>query len=427
MRGEDRPLRVAVIGAGIVGVATALRLQEGGAAVTLIDRGEPGEGTSYGNAGVLASCSVVPVTVPGLLGKAPRMLLDPDSPLFLKWRYLPRLAPFLAAYLRHANDADARRIAAGLAGIVSDSLEEHQGLAAGTGAERFIVPGPYRFAYRDRTHYAADSYGWAIRREHGFRPEEIDDVAAAEPTLGNIGFLASCPDHGRIVDPGGYVKALAAATIARGVTLLRGTATDVAREGGRVTGVRVDGETVPADAVVIATGAWSRPLAKALGIDVPLESERGYHVELWEPSATPSAPVMFAAGKFVATPMEGRIRVAGLVEFGGLDAPPSRAPFRLLMNGIRRYLPGVRWRETREWMGHRPAPADSLPLIGPVPGVAGAYLGFGHHHIGLTAGPRTGRLLAGLVLGRSTNVDIEAYAPARFATATTTKTLERIA
>jgi D-amino-acid dehydrogenase len=416
-------MRVVVVGAGIVGVATALRLIEGGATVTLVDRGEPGEGTSYGNAGVLASCSVVPVTVPGLLPKAPRMLFDPNGPLFLKWGYLPRLAPFLTRYLAHANDADTQRIAAGIAGVVTDSLEEHQSLAAGTGAERYIVPGPYRFAYSDRAHYAADGYGWAIRRAHGFVPEESDEVASVEPVLGDVGFLASCPDHGRIIDPGAYVKALAAAAVSRGARLVRGTVTDVAREGSRVTGVRISvgasgTDTIPADAVVIATGAWSRLLAKALGVDVPLESERGYHVELWEPSAMPTAPVMFAAGKFVATPMEGRIRVAGLVEFGGLDAAPSRAPFRLLMNGVRRHLPGVTWRETREWMGHRPAPADSLPLIGEVPAVRGAFLGFGHHHIGLTAGPRTGRLLAGLVFGRRPNIDTAAYAPARFANPT---------
>jgi len=126
---------------------------------------------------------------------------------------------------------------------------------------------------------------------------------------------------------------------------------------------------------------------------------------------------MLAAAKFVATPMEGRLRLAGIVEFGGLAAGPSRAPFDLLRRQARRAFPTLTWESEREWMGHRPATTDSLPLIGPAPGIAGAWLGFGHHHIGLTAGPKTGRLLARLVTGRHPNVDLSAVSPARFASA----------
>ena len=161
-------------------------------------------------------------------------------------------------------------------------------------------------------------------------------------------------------------------------------------------------------------GSWSKPLARKLGLDIPLESERGYHLELVEPIRMPSAPVMIASGKFVATPMDGRLRLAGIVEFGGLDAPPSRAPFELLERNIRAAMPGLTWKDRREWMGHRPAPADSIPVIGEAPGVGGAFLGFGHHHVGLTGGPKTGRLLAQLVCGRAPNIDLAPYAPNRF-------------
>ena len=186
------------------------------------------------------------------------------------------------------------------------------------------------------------------------------------------------------------------------------------RENGRVTGIATDQGPIDCDAAIIATGVWSGPLAARLGLRVPLESERGYHVELIEPSLTPRAPVMVAAGKFVATPMDGRLRLAGIVEFGGLDAPPSRKPFELLLKRARQAMPGLTWRETREWMGHRPAPADSIPIIGEAPGAAGAYLGFGHHHVGLTGGPKTGRLLADLIAGRRPNIDLTPYQPARF-------------
>ena len=129
----------------------------------------------------------------------------------------------------------------------------------------------------------------------------------------------------------------------------------------------------------------------------------------------PRSPVMVASGKFVITPMEGRLRLAGVVEFGGLDAPPSKAPFALLRRNIRKAMPSLTWSRETEWMGHRPAPADSIPLVGAVPGMPGAWMGFGHHHIGLTGGPKTGQLLAQMISGQTPNIDVTAYSPARFA------------
>ena len=214
--------------------------------------------------------------------------------------------------------------------------------------------------------------------------------------------------------PGQYVKDLAVHAEAAGARIVKADVTDIVRDDGKVTGVRAGGETMGCSAVVVATGVWSRTLAAKLGVNAPLESERGYHIDLWEPSIVPRAPSMIASGRFVATPMEGRLRVAGVVEFGGLTAAPSRAPFELLLRGARAALPGLRWREAKEWMGHRPAIVDSIPVIGAVPGVSGAFLGFGHHHVGLTAGPRTGQLLAQIVTGSRPNIDLAPYAPSRF-------------
>lgn len=421
---SSQPLKpgrhVAVIGAGIVGVSTAIWLLRDGHRVTLVDRKGPGEGTSHGNGGVLASCSVIPVTVPGLLKKAPRMLFDPNQPLFLKWSYLPKLAPWLVRYLRHSNAVSVRHRAAALAPIIGDSLNDHRALAAGTGAEKWITPCDYVFVYRDRAHYDGDAFGFTVRREHGFEWDELegDDWRAYDPIFGaGLGFGARFGGHGRITDPGRYVKDLAAHAESLGAELRIGEITDIARQNGAVTGIRFSGETLACDDVVLATGAWSGPLAKKLGIDVPLESERGYHLELWEPSAMPRAACMIASGKFVATPMDGRIRLAGIVEFGGLDAPASTAPFRLLEKNIRDAIPGLTWKHTVEWMGHRPSIADSIPLIGEAPALKGAWLGFGHDHVGLTGGPKTGRLLSQLISGRQPNIDLTPYSPARFARA----------
>ncbi len=410
---------IAIIGAGIVGVSAAVWLQRDGHDVILIDKAGPGEGTSHGNGGVLASCSIVPVTVPGLLGKAPKMLLSPSQPLFLKWGYLPKLIPWLKHYLSHANADDVARIAAALTPIVGDSLNDHKALAAGTGAEKWIVPSDYLFLYNDRAHFEGDAFGWGIRRKHGFQWEELEGKAFHDydPVFSeDIGFAAKLSDHGHITDPGRYVKDLATHVEANGSRIIRAHVDYVTRENGRVTGIHAGGETIPCDTAIVTAGVWSGPLAKRLGISVPLESERGYHLELVDPSAMPRSPVMVASGKFVATPMDGRIRLAGIVEFGGLDAPPSRAPFELMRKNARAAFPGVTWKEEVEWMGHRPAPADSIPIIGDVPGIDGAYMGFGHHHIGLTGGPKTGRLLAQMIAGRTPNTDMSVYAPARFAT-----------
>ncbi|MBV2360625.1 FAD-binding oxidoreductase [Thalassococcus sp. CAU 1522] len=408
---------VAVIGAGIVGVSTAIWALRDGHTVTLIDRKGPGEGTSHGNGGVLASAAVVPVTVPGLWRKAPRMLLDPNQPLFLKWRYLPRLMPWLLRYLSHANTAAVEARAAAMAPIIGDSLADHQALAAGTGAEKWIVPGDYVYVYNDRAHYEGDAFGWDIRHRHGFDWQVIegDALRAYDPALSPAyNCAAVLPDHGRITDPGRYVKDLAAHAERRGARIVTGEVTDFVRENGRLTGLRVAGETLACDSAVLATGAWSGPLAARLGIKPQLESERGYHLELWEPSVMPRAPIMVAAQKFVATPMEGRLRLAGIVEFGGLDAPPSRAPIDLLRRSIRTALPGITWTREVEWMGHRPSISDSVPLIGEAPGLKGAFVGFGHDHVGLTGGPKTGRLLAQIIGGRSPNINLAPYAPSRF-------------
>ena len=408
---------IAIIGAGIVGVSTAIWLQRDGHKVILIDREGPAAGASHGNGGVLASCSIIPVAVPGLLRKAPGMLFSPDQPLFMKWSYLPKLMPWLVSFLKTTNETAVRRRAAALAPIIGDSLADHQALSAGTGAEKWIEPSDYLFLYRDRAHYDSDALGWSVRKEHGFAWEILEGEAfrAYDPIFAQtIGLAARVGDHGRIRDPGAYVKALAAHAEAQGAKVIRAEVTDFVRENGQVTGLRAGGETIACDAVVLCTGAWSKMLAAKLGLKAPLESERGYHLELWEPSVMPRAPVMVASGKFVATPMEGRLRLAGVVEFGGLDAPPSRAPFDLLERNIRAAIPGLTWKKTVEWMGHRPSMADSIPVIGEVPNLAGAFVAFGHDHVGLTGGPRTGRIVAQLMSKTTPNIDLSPYSPARF-------------
>ena len=407
---------VLVIGAGIVGVSTGIWLRRAGVEVTIVDRLGPGEGTSHGNAGVLASVAMVPVTGPGLIRKAPGMLLSPDFPLFMRWLYLPKLAPWLMRYLSNANDSDTRRIARGLAPIVTDSVVQHKSLVTDLGLEDWVTESDYCFAYRNRAAFDAEAYTWALRRDAGFEPTLIKggDVQDYEPNIhANIELIAALKQHGFIRDPGGYVRALATAFTKMGGVIRQADVKDFDLSGGTITGVETSAGRIDCDDAVLATGVWSKPLMKKLGLNVPLESERGYHIVFENAQGGPKRPTMVAAGKFVATPMAQGVRCAGVVEFGGLDAAPSKAPFALLRKQAHATFPNLTATAEIEWMGHRPAPSDSLPLIGQI-GQSRVFTAFGHHHIGLTGGPKTGRLIAGLVSGQPTNMDLAAYAPQRF-------------
>ncbi|MGB1179891.1 MAG: NAD(P)/FAD-dependent oxidoreductase, partial [Lentibacter algarum] len=176
---------IVIVGAGIVGAASAIWLRRAGKEVTLIDKGEPGMGASYGNGCILASSSVVPVTGPGLLRKAPAYLADPNFPLFMRWSYLPKLVPWLVRYMSHANAGDTRRISQGLTTIVGDSLEQHQALTHGTDASKWVCESDYSFVYKDRAAFDADAFSWKLRAEAGFVPElvEGDEVHEREPIL----------------------------------------------------------------------------------------------------------------------------------------------------------------------------------------------------------------------------------------------------
>lgn len=416
---DDRAqqIPIIVIGAGIVGVSTAIWLQRAGYKVTILDREGPAAGTSYGNAGLLASCAVVPVNAPGLIKTAPAMILNPDSPLFLKWSYLPKLLPWLARYLSRANTKDATAAAKALTQIMFDSVEQHQALAEGTGAEKWLIPSDYVFVYNDRKAFEKEAFSWNLRKQMGFTWDEMTPAEFEEydPLFkGSNKFAVRLKNHGHLTDPGKYVTDLTDHFINKGGRLIIAEAQDIIQSNGGVTGVKTNIGTIDCQQVVLASGIWSSPLAKKLGFNPALETERGYHIELINPSHMPRAPVMLSSGKFVITPMEGRLRCAGIVEFGGLDIPPSKAPIDLLKKQITQALPNLKYDRIEEWMGHRPATADSVPTIGKVKNVKGAYAAFGHQHIGLTAGPKTGRMIADMISGKSSNIDLTPYSVSRF-------------
>lgn len=360
---------------------------------------------------------MVPVTAPGLAIKGPKLLLDPNFPLFLRWSYLPKLAPWLMRYMGNANDADTRRIAKGLTPIVSDSVEQHQMMTRGTKAEKWIHESDYSFVYKDREAFDADKYTWDLRAEAGFVPELIegDAVHEVEPILNkNLKLLAVMKNHGFINNPLSYITDLVELLKDLGGKFIQAEVKDFDLSGGKVSAIDTDQGRFECDNVVLATGVWSKPLMKKLGVVVPLEAERGYHIIYKNPSIAPKSPMMIAGGKFVATNMETGLRCAGIVEFGGLTDKKSKGPLRLLRKGVKNTFPNMTALDEEDWLGFRPAPSDSLPLIGEV-GDTGVFAAFGHHHIGLTGGPKTGRIIADIMTGKRSNHDLSPYEPKRFA------------
>ena len=411
-------VHVVITGAGIVGVSSAIWLQRAGHEVTLVDRMDGALRTSYGNAGVLAAGAILPVPVPGLAQKLPKMVFSRDEPLFLQWRYLPRLLPFLAKYLSFARADHVAHCARSFSYLLADSHAQHQSLAEGTGAERFISDEDFCFGYATEASYRADEPGRALRRAHGYEIEELDGAAYAvrDPLYsGQFAKVVCYKNSGRISDPGAYLAALLAHFQAEGGTMLAARIEDIELQHGAYKALITDQGRVTGDHIVLAMGAWSGKMAKKLGVKrLALESERGYHIELHNPSAMPKAPMMVAAGKFVVTPMEGRIRCAGVVEFASTEAAAQDGPVQFIKRQIATLFPDLTYDHISDWMGRRPATTDSLPLIGPARAIANGHMAFGHQHIGLTAGPKTGRLIADMVSDQPSNTDLSAFDPARY-------------
>lgn len=402
----------------MVGIATAIWSLREGNKVTLIDKSAPEDRASFGNAGVLASASVLPVTMPGLLTKLPKMVLSGAEPIFLRWLYLPRIALWAARYLSHANASDVKRISAALYPIIGNSLEDHLALSKGTEAETFIKPSDFAVLYKNRHTFLKDAFGWKIRSDLGFAWAEYEaaDRQNYDPSFTtSLGFLAALTGHGRITDPGTYMEALRSHFVTAGGHILPANVTDIKHHNGRATGVVTDQGPVMADRIAITAGAWSPLLTKKLGVKIPVEAETGYHIEFWDPSFVPRVPTLVPSKKLIFSPMKGRLRVAGAVEFGGLKNNKGQDKvFDLLLASTKEVLPELTYSKETRWVGHRPASTDSVPIIDELATIKGVFLGFGHQHVGLTGSARTGQILAQLISGKRPNVDLAPYNAARF-------------
>ena len=405
---------IAVIGAGVVGLTIALELVDAGHEVVLVDPGAPGMGASYGNAGTIAGYAVSPVGTPAVLRALPSLLFSKTSPLAIRHRALPSLTPWLLRFLWQSLPAQAERNGRALASLLADAGERWDDLTLRVAGAGILQRRGCLYLYETGQAFAEAKAEMAHRQSLGVEVELIgpDRLAGLEPGLpAGMGGAAFFTGATFLDDPGRMMGLIAAAALVK-ARHLRARAERITRG---PDGVVVEGPGLHLHArkVVIAAGAYSRALALQAGDRVPLDTERGYHVEWDMPEPLLSRPTCPTARGFYFCPMAGRLRVAGTVELGGLHLPPSAHRVRKLVEGARAFFPDL-GPPDRDWMGFRPSLPDSLPVIGPSSGGGEVILAFGHGHLGVTLAPVTARIVADLVAGKPPERDIAAYRPGRF-------------
>ncbi|MBK8742356.1 MAG: FAD-binding oxidoreductase [Betaproteobacteria bacterium] len=326
---------------------------------------------------------------------------------------MPWLAHFVAASRAARVEAIRRRWWR----CFGNAAESWDRLLRGTAGDQYIRRRGWIHAYESEAAFAAVQPVLALRRRRGVRieiltPDQLRELEpAAAPIFRHAVYL---PDTGFVASPVRLVRALASAFVAAGGTLVQDRVTGFSRCEVGPTSVLSERGSHPADCVVIAAGAWSRPLATMLGSRVPLDTERGYHVMLPTPQRPPLHPLSSGERKFVMVPMQEGLRITGGVELAGLDAPADFTRIRRMVDHARRMVPGLAAEIESEWLGFRPSMPDSLPVIGTAPAWPGALFAFGHGHVGVTAAASTAVLIADLVAGRAPAIDLQPFRPDRF-------------
>jgi len=408
---------VAVIGAGIVGVCCAAHLVMRGIPVILLDRRGPGEMTSYGNAGGIQNLATTPIGMPGMLRQVPSWLADPLGPLHIRPSYLPRALPWLLRFARETTERRARHNAKALNELNRRCIDATMSLARWAGVENLIQLSGQLYLFRSRKAYLEDRLGQELRAATGqpFTVLDQDAIREFEPHLApkfEVGLHV--PGDGFCRDPYRFVTELAGAAMRNGATFLHAEATGFDWQGSEIAAIKTDRGKIDVGAVVIAAGAWSMPLVQLLGHRVPLETQRGYHVTIRNPGPTTRHMCLILDRKLAITPMEPGLRIAGTVEFAGLEALPNYKRAGALVRLGLETLPGLNIADVSEWMGHRPSLPDSLPVIGRSPKVPNAFFAFGHGFFGLIGAAPTGELIGELIAGEKPAIGLDPYRIDRF-------------
>lgn len=413
-------MHVLIAGAGIVGTACAHALLDEGHTVTLLDpdgsAGRSSGAPSAGNAGWIAHGDILPLASPKMLLQAPRMLLDPLGPLSIRPTHLLPLLPWLARFAWASRPSAVEASTRALISLQKPALPLWLKRVKALGLERHV----HRRGglYLLDTPASVDAARVEIRRQQleGISVDLItaDEARQMEPALRDV-FAGAIfhADAAHISDPLWLTTALFDTAVARGAISKRAQVRALAADGKPA--LLTDDGALEADAIVLATGIWSKPLAAGLGDVVPLDTERGYNVSFKGQTQLISRPIAFKDHGFVATALDSGIRIGGAVEFAGLKAPPNHKRTRVLHDSASRFIAGLPAFESGEvWMGFRPSLPDSLPVIGPSRASNRIIYAFGHGHLGMTQSQVTAALVADMIAGRSSTIDLKPFSAQRF-------------
>lgn len=407
---------VVVVGGGIIGLCSALHLQRRGYEVTIIDRGPPGNGASGHNAGLLSIGNCLPTATPGVIRSVPKMLLDPLSPLAIRWGYLPKLTPWLARFLAASRPRRVEQLSVAIASLQRQALRAYAELLPMPDFDAGLFEGGHLLAYGSESAFRKAQFSLEVRRARGVNVEVLDPSALADryPALsGRVSRGVLVPDS-YYFDPPVFTAAVATRFSEAGGRWLERTAQGFQVAGDRASAVQTEAGPVAATLVVIAAGAWSRSLVRALGFDTPLDTERGYGVRIPDPGIDLGGPLIYMDRHVAITPLPGQLLLAGTDELAGLRTPPDYARADAVIRAARELFPDINTDGAQKWMSFRPSHPDSLPVIGRSPRQENVYLAYGHGHLGFTMAAITGELVGQLVDAEDTTVDLQPFRPTRF-------------
>lgn len=410
-------MTTAVIGAGIIGTTLAHALQKRGRDVVLIERDQPGMGASYGNMASIAVTEFMPASRPSVWRQIPVWMLDPEGPVRVRPAYMPKLVPWFLRFIAASRPSRLRELEAQGAALCQRVFDDLLPLLKETGLEGELSEEGCLSLYTDEAEFRADREHIEILERFGFPHEVIgrQAIKALEPELSDrIGMAVLFPQNRSMRNPYQLVVKLAERFREQGGRIVPGEAVGFER-GERIQAVRLkDGRRVAADEVVIAAGVYSAKLAKLLGEPIPLESERGYHTQIMKPGISMKHSIIWPARAFMVTPTAGGIRVGGTVEMAGIDAAPDYRRSKITVKRAKEALPNLQCEDFTEWMGHRPAFPDTVPVMSASAKTKGLYYATGHGHLGLTYAATNARLMADLITGVKPPIDMKPYRVDRF-------------
>ena len=411
----EKKLKIGIVGVGIQGISNALFLQKKGFKVSIFDRDEPGSpAASYGNAGHFSPYASVPINRPDVLTDVPAMLLSSTGPLALKWNYVPKMIPWFLQFIRNCTTKKMMHTAKNMHQILDLALPAYDELFDEIELGGLVEKKGILYIWNDQS-LKSRELEINVRNELGVdqqvvTPKEIHDL---EPNIKPIYHGGVYYQHGRHArNPKKILLNLYDLFLKKGGKFLKMNVKDINFDDEKPV-IISETQRFLFDKIVIACGSFSKKLTDNLDEKIPLDTERGYHVHFKDCDHLLSRPVIFQNRGFGITPMEQGLRVVGTVEFGGLDNPLSKARVKNLINNAK-YMMGDLPEHADEWLGFRPTLPDYLPVIGPSKKYKNIFYCFGHHHLGWTLGPISGKIISGMIAEENTNLDLKPYSSLRF-------------